>query len=296
MSTSDEIAEKSATPKLAGLDSRSRVVAMVHWFLENFEDPADALPYDSREGGFQWLWGGPYSAREELEEAFPDAEETEIAEAAEVLWRDFHVDHWSVANRRLGGATKGAQKVRFARDPERPHSGAVVETVLYPMRDFGWVVRATFIPGSANLPLGDELDDLGIPELTVARLVNSNLIDLIAGLLGDTAEYGGWTPPNLNESLEWLETLERASEVFTSDDVIVHASPPAWASLQAIISHAGTAAPSALMILQDPGNFVMAGLSYGGARIFLRIVKGTEGSVDALFERVNRRIRGDFQG
>lgn len=50
---------------------------MIQWFNENFEDPAERMPYESREGGYQWIWGGPYNARDELESKFgglaPDA-------------------------------------------------------------------------------------------------------------------------------------------------------------------------------------------------------------------------------
>ena len=37
------------------------------WFRSNFTDPANRLPYISAEGGYQWIYGGPYDAREELE-------------------------------------------------------------------------------------------------------------------------------------------------------------------------------------------------------------------------------------
>lgn len=36
------------------------------WFYENYEDPANSCPYESREGGYQYIWGGPYSAGDEL--------------------------------------------------------------------------------------------------------------------------------------------------------------------------------------------------------------------------------------
>ena len=43
---------------------------MVEWFGANYEDPANRLPYESAEGGYQWIWGGPYNAEEELREQF----------------------------------------------------------------------------------------------------------------------------------------------------------------------------------------------------------------------------------
>lgn len=46
--------------------------AMKAWFRARFEDPAERTPYESAEGGYIWIWGGPYDAREELESEFGD--------------------------------------------------------------------------------------------------------------------------------------------------------------------------------------------------------------------------------
>lgn len=57
--------------------------AMRDWFYQNY-DTLDELPYDSSEGGYQFIWGGPYDAREELEGEFsgvvPDDIIKELAE------------------------------------------------------------------------------------------------------------------------------------------------------------------------------------------------------------------------
>ena len=29
---------------------------MIGWFHLNFEDPAQSTPYESAEGGYQWIW------------------------------------------------------------------------------------------------------------------------------------------------------------------------------------------------------------------------------------------------
>jgi hypothetical protein len=46
--------------------------AMLQWFSENYEDPAENTPYESAEGGYQYIWGGPYEARDELYAQFGD--------------------------------------------------------------------------------------------------------------------------------------------------------------------------------------------------------------------------------
>jgi hypothetical protein len=43
---------------------------MRQWFLENYEDPTNSLPYSSGDGGYQWINGGPYTPLEALQEEF----------------------------------------------------------------------------------------------------------------------------------------------------------------------------------------------------------------------------------
>jgi hypothetical protein len=62
----DEDPDVKLTP-----DARTALMEeMVEWFLERFEDPAERTPYESAEGGYQWIWGGPYDANEELQHEF----------------------------------------------------------------------------------------------------------------------------------------------------------------------------------------------------------------------------------
>jgi hypothetical protein len=63
----------SKFPDIKGKSEFEAIEAMVGWFNANFEDPAEATPYDSAEGGYQYIWGGPCDANEELEQAFYDA-------------------------------------------------------------------------------------------------------------------------------------------------------------------------------------------------------------------------------
>lgn len=43
---------------------------MRNWFFENYEDPAESCPYESREGGYFYIYGGPYEADEVLQDMF----------------------------------------------------------------------------------------------------------------------------------------------------------------------------------------------------------------------------------
>jgi hypothetical protein len=43
---------------------------MKEWFYENYEDPANSLSYNSREGGYQWIYGGPETPLDALQDGF----------------------------------------------------------------------------------------------------------------------------------------------------------------------------------------------------------------------------------
>lgn len=58
---------------------------MVEHFLSTYEDPAQHVPHDSAEGGYQYIAGGPYDAREIVSEWYPMAPEEDIDEAVERL-------------------------------------------------------------------------------------------------------------------------------------------------------------------------------------------------------------------
>lgn len=66
-------------------DRDTQIGVMEEWFHRNFEDPAERTPYESREGGYIWIWGGPYDAEEELGARFggvvPDDLIEELARA-----------------------------------------------------------------------------------------------------------------------------------------------------------------------------------------------------------------------
>ena len=53
---------------------------MEGWFRSRFEDPAERTPYETAEGGYQWIWGGPFDAQEELENEFSSVVPNEVIE------------------------------------------------------------------------------------------------------------------------------------------------------------------------------------------------------------------------
>ena len=62
---------KGITPsQLKRLSKARQLEYMEAWFRTYFEDPVNETPYESREGGYQYIWGGPYDALEELDAEF----------------------------------------------------------------------------------------------------------------------------------------------------------------------------------------------------------------------------------
>ena len=55
--------------KLRKLRKEKQIEVMRGWFSQHYSDPV-ILPYDSSEGGYQWIWNGPFEAKEELSEEF----------------------------------------------------------------------------------------------------------------------------------------------------------------------------------------------------------------------------------
>ena len=72
---------------------------LVDWFHHFYEDPANETPYNGREGGYQYIKGGPYSAEEELRESFEDVvAEDAISEAVKQIQNDGLFD-WAPSDR-----------------------------------------------------------------------------------------------------------------------------------------------------------------------------------------------------
>jgi hypothetical protein len=87
----------SSRPDVRGKSGDEAVEMMVEWFRDNFEDPAHNTPYD---GGYVYIWGGPYEAAEEISEAFDGAaSEAAIAAAIEEIEHDGF--EWAPATSRL---------------------------------------------------------------------------------------------------------------------------------------------------------------------------------------------------
>jgi hypothetical protein len=69
---------------------------LMAWFLERYEDPAEACPYESAEGGYQYIWGGPHNAGDALIDTWSDIfTEAFLEQVAERLETEQDCYEWS---------------------------------------------------------------------------------------------------------------------------------------------------------------------------------------------------------
>ncbi len=54
----------------SGLSTDEGSELIKEWFFKNFEDPIESTPHDSSEGGYHYIWGGPYDAQEIIKDIF----------------------------------------------------------------------------------------------------------------------------------------------------------------------------------------------------------------------------------
>jgi hypothetical protein len=66
--------------ELAKAEPEVQLDAMRKWFYRNYEDPVHSCPHDSSEGGYQFVYGGPYDAQEELDQEFGGTVDDDVVE------------------------------------------------------------------------------------------------------------------------------------------------------------------------------------------------------------------------
>jgi len=66
--------------EIKNLDKEKQIEIMKNWFLSNYQNPEEECPYDNEEGDYVYIYGGPYNAREEIEDQFEEYVDNEIIE------------------------------------------------------------------------------------------------------------------------------------------------------------------------------------------------------------------------
>jgi hypothetical protein len=75
-----QLSRVSPIPDVTGLNHDEAVEVIKEWFFSNFEEPAQSTPRN--DGEFQYIWGGPYDARDEIESAFSGSAPEQVVEDA----------------------------------------------------------------------------------------------------------------------------------------------------------------------------------------------------------------------
>ena len=64
--TEDDLEIGVTRTQLRRMPREEQLRYMIYWFREYFEDPANQTPYNSDEGGYLYIWGGPYDANDQI--------------------------------------------------------------------------------------------------------------------------------------------------------------------------------------------------------------------------------------
>jgi hypothetical protein len=84
------------TKELRSLEPEDQKRIVKHWFLERYENPAENTPYETAEGGYIYIWGGPHDADEILQSEFYEILlEAFLDEIADELEEECGTNEWA---------------------------------------------------------------------------------------------------------------------------------------------------------------------------------------------------------
>lgn len=100
---------------------------MIEWFHQNYEDPANRVPYESAKGGYQWIYGGPETPEEALGDNFGSVYRGDLIEqAATKITDDSGIYDWSP----IPGADWAEDDLDIAPTPNVPEPEARAAVLL----------------------------------------------------------------------------------------------------------------------------------------------------------------------
>jgi hypothetical protein len=66
-------------------DRFSSIEGMIEWFFENYKDPAEVVPFSGRDGGYQYVSGGPFDAEDVISGQFDLMPPEDVSEAVQQI-------------------------------------------------------------------------------------------------------------------------------------------------------------------------------------------------------------------
>ncbi len=169
------------------LEGEALVEAVKEWFFENFEDPVESTPYESREGGYQYIWGGPYDTREIFEEYLPDLPEELVESIISELEQT--TPEWTVSDNRL-----------YDEDPPEPTAYEELQSALDKLEDAVQQVH----PYSSAIGGNRPPEEIGLPPYRDED--KRSLIETIEILRGPEKELDK-KPQEVEQAAEKLKTI-----------------------------------------------------------------------------------------
>ncbi|MCB2406238.1 hypothetical protein [Rhizobium ruizarguesonis] len=262
--------ERFTSSQFRRLSRARKVEAMVQWFHENYEDPAVRMPYESAEGGYQWIWGGPYDAHEQISDNFSSvADDRTIEEAVESVTGDGLYEWAPKARREDYASDVDHNEPGEDEDYNQPGLQEDYNTPNLTRRDptppgeaAPTAVDATNFAGSnfSNFRLAEALDrgsrsagDSDTPVETLRREMHSRLNDLAVIMQQNVSvapNRGHNHPPELleierpvtqeqfQEVIASIEEIRRQSESRTPNTIIVQTQVSKFRSIANVLSMA----------------------------------------------------------
>lgn len=155
---------------LENADVHDQRTAMREWFLARYCDPAYETPYDGREGGYQYIHGGPFNPYEVLRERFDKLVDVDLIEELADEFVAKVGTEWAPIVRRMPDDYEYDEHFEL----ELPAAGEPLRRVETRVLELLAIVSA---------PVGGPL---GAP---IVRLVYSALIGVVEAFLWETAQF-----------------------------------------------------------------------------------------------------------
>ncbi|MCD1639771.1 hypothetical protein K7H92_13695 [Pseudomonas stutzeri] len=171
---------------LRGASRELQIAAMRRWFKDRFVDPAHETPYCSEEGGYIFVYGGPYDPNDEIQSRFSDFVEYEVMEdLIHDLWMEVG-DEWASRDGEIDAEVEYYDDALSIIVATRNDPYAMLEERL---EQIGAIL-------SAALPVKIES--------TIIQLAYSSAITALESYLWDTATY--WVTNNREVFRRFIET------------------------------------------------------------------------------------------
>lgn len=228
-----DLPEVASSDEWANLPEDEQIKHMVAWFNRMFEDPQNQTPYAADKNSpynYEYIWGGPYDASEELNDQFAGiASEEVIEKAVEIVQDQEGIHEWAPSDAHPNMRSRAEEAM--AEDAEQadqfpslddmrqqiretprlrlgtPEELEVRQELLSFIQDFGpLVARATEDPNHGGMGHNQPPPEMVLPQnIGISITVNINVIQ--AEIASDT--------PDAEKVVEATSALKKAQkEVF----------------------------------------------------------------------------------